>query len=295
MSACSDEPMRLTRRQFFRSLGATACVAGGGYGYARLIEPDWLDVSRVTVPMLAQGSAPVTVLHLSDFHADDEHALARVEQTVLRVLGERFDFTVITGDFITRRIFMEDRMRAVLALIAKRRPTFAVFGNHDGGRWAARRRGYDSTEPVGKLLESSGVRALKNENAGITIGRTSLTVVGTGDLWGKEVVADRAWDGAPSKEPIIALTHNPDTKGLLKTYPWDLLLAGHTHGGQFVVPVIEYAPFLPIVDAKYRAGLCDYEGRPVYVNRGIGSLHGLRFNCRPEAALIELVAKDAGG
>ena len=88
---------------------------------------------------------------------------------------------------------------------------------------------------------------------------------------------------------MIVLSHNPDSKELLKKYDWDLMCCGHTHGGQLVIPLIGFRPFLPVIDKSFPEGLLSWGKRHVHISRGIGNLHGLRFNCRPEISILNVV------
>jgi uncharacterized protein len=73
----------------------------------------------------------------------------------------------------------------------------------------------------------------------------------------------------------------------VKGLKWDLLLAGHTHGGQFYFPFIG-TPFAPVNDRKFVNGVFEYEKGKMYVSPGVGNLHGVRINCRPEISVLEL-------
>ena len=84
----------------------------------------------------------------------------------------------------------------------------------------------------------------------------------------------------------MVVAHNPDSKDYLKDYRWDLLLSGHTHGGQIVLPFVQN--FAAVRDKRFIAGLYRWEGRQIYITRGVGSLMGIRFNCRPESSILTL-------
>jgi predicted MPP superfamily phosphohydrolase len=86
----------------------------------------------------------------------------------------------------------------------------------------------------------------------------------------------------------ILLSHNPDTKEFLKFHPWDLLLCGHTHGGQVVLPGLG-APWTPVRDKRFIAGMYSWDNRWIHITRGVGNVHGLRFNCPPEVSLVTLL------
>ena len=87
--------------------------------------------------------------------------------------------------------------------------------------------------------------------------------------------------------PIIVLSHNPDSKDILGDYPWDMMLCGHTHGGQLYLPILG-TPFAPVKDHRYVHGLKAWNDRLIHTTSGIGNLFGMRFNCRPEVSLLTL-------
>ncbi len=117
----------------------------------------------------------------------------------------------------------------------------------------------------------------------------SIRFAGVGDLWSDDVDADLAFANVPADDPAILLAHNPDTKDLLADRPWDLMLSGHTHGGQVVLPILGER-FVPVRDKRFIAGLKQWNGRQVYVTRGVGNIDGVRVNCRPEVSVLDLVS-----
>jgi predicted MPP superfamily phosphohydrolase len=94
------------------------------------------------------------------------------------------------------------------------------------------------------------------------------------------------WQREPGV-PLILLSHNPDTKQRLLRYSWDLMLSGHTHGGQLSLPLVG-EPFAPIEDKAHVHGLYRWEDRWLHITAGVGALHSLRFNCRPEVSVLTL-------
>ncbi len=92
----------------------------------------------------------------------------------------------------------------------------------------------------------------------------------------------------PLPAPIrIVLSHNPDTKKFIARQQWDLLLCGHTHGGQIRIPLAG-APFAPVRDRRFIEGLHLWRGRWLHITRGVGNVRGVRINCRPEVSLLDL-------
>lgn len=277
---------RLTRRKFLAALGFT--VAGGAL-YVRAVEPHWLTVGRHTVRLNWPGAGPsLKILHLSDLHASRVVNLGFIGEAVRLGLELQPDLICLTGDFITRGYRTFEGFAAILTPLAGGAPAFACLGNHDGGVWASRRQGFSDTTRVRGMLAKAGITLLHNAATSIRIRDRNLTLVGLGDAWAGELQPLLAFDSPPAGDATIVLSHNPDSKEDLRDYPWDLLLCGHTHGGQVRLPFVG-APILPIRDRRFAEGLHRWEGRWIHVTRGVGNLHGIRFNCPPEVSLLTLV------
>lgn len=281
-------PRRLTRRRFLFSLAALPAAGLAGGSWARLIEPEWIELTRKEIP-LPGLSRPLRVAHLSDFHVSPQAGCGLTERAVEMTLAREPDLIALTGDYITWQITDRERYVAALKKLAAAAPVFACLGNHDGGRWAGRARGYADPAHVVSLFDESGIRFLFNERVTERAAGCELDLVGLGDLWSGDCRPQNVRDFRSKKRPTLVLSHNPDSKELLRPFAWDLLLCGHTHGGQLVIPFLGLRPFLPVRDKTFPEGLRRWEGRWVHITRGVGNLHGLRFNCRPEASLLDLV------
>jgi predicted MPP superfamily phosphohydrolase len=283
--------MKLTRRRFL--LAATGGAAAlSGVAYARKIEPHWLDVSSTALPLPAGtwSGAPLRVLHLSDLHLSRTVPLAFINEAITRGLAKKPDLICVTGDFITAgHAFDPVAYTPVLARLAAAAPTFATLGNHDGGPWTAGFGGVSSRQVVGEMLTRAGHTWLNNQTASITVRGRRVHLVGMGDWWCgdcRPALAFRNFS-PPFGEPVIALSHNPDSKDFLKKYPWHVMLCGHTHGGQCGLPFIGTA-LAPVRDKDFIAGSYRYADRWLYITRGVGNLHGIRLFCRPEVSLLSL-------
>src|SRR5262249_37650628 len=102
-----------------------------------------------------------------------------------------------------------------------------------------------------------------------------------------EIDASCAFAGVTESDNVILLSHNPDSKDALDSFPWELMLSGHTHGGQVVFPLLGPV-FAPVADKRYVEGLKPWQDRQLHVTRGIGSIRGIRFLCRPEVSMLLL-------
>ena len=282
---------RTTRRRLIharlrpRTTGATATSTAAQP--MRFWENGWIDLTRHEIPIGLQR--PLRVLHLSDLHASRVISLGYLQRVIELGLEHQPELICLTGDFITWKYRAYDSYAAVLARLSAAAPTFACLGNHDGGPWAAKGRlGYDSSHLVRQLLRQAGVTLLHNRGRTVRIADQALNLVGVGDPWSEECRPDLAFAGSrDGRAPTVVLSHNPDTKDALLAHDWSLMLSGHTHGGQVFLPGIG-ALLAPVRDKHCVRGLHFWNQRWVHITKGVGNLHGLRLNCRPEISLLTL-------
>jgi predicted MPP superfamily phosphohydrolase len=273
----------MTRRKFLYS------ALGSSLVYPCYLEPRWLDVTRQTVRLHRPGIAPFKILHLSDLHASLLVPQSMIHRAITAGLAERPDLICVTGDFVThRQDFHAAEYAATLRRLSAAAPTFAVMGNHDGGEWASHHMGNRDHRVVDRILEDAHIELLHNRSVGVEARGAALNIVGVGDLWSDEVDAGRAFRGVGGGRPTIVLAHNPDTKEELRRPEWDLMLSGHTHGGQVVIG-FDGSRYAPVEDKRYVAGLKPWGTRQIHVTRGVGNIAGVRFRCRPEASLLTVV------
>jgi len=125
-------------------------------------------------------------------------------------------------------------------------------------------------------------------------GGDRLAIAGVGDLWADRQDLAAALAGVPEGAARVLLCHNPDYADHMPPRPRvDLMLAGHTHGGQVKIPFAGRWR-LPIVNKLYAAGIVPGPHCPVYVSVGIGMVSlPLRFNCRPELPIVTLRRAEA--
>lgn len=280
--------LRLTRRQFFRGLGTVAGVGAVGALYARFGEPGWLDVSTVRVNVALAGTT-ARILHLSDLHASPSVSFEYIAEAISLGLEQKPDVIALTGDFITNHLPEPARYTALLRRLSEVAPTFACLGNHDGGPWTRLTGGLPTIDPTRTMLQAAGIACLHNEAHALTLRGRAFQFIGVGDLWSRLCLPEEAFGRTPARGAAcrVLLNHNPDAKDLLRPFDWDLMLCGHTHGGQMKLPLIG-TPFAPVVDKRFVEGLHRWENRWLHITRGVGNLHGLRFNCRPQISVVEV-------
>ena len=281
-----EQPM--SRRKFLK-LALVAGMSGAfGAGYARTVEPAWVDVEQVRVTMrrLAPAFHGYRVAQISDLHMGDWMDRARLAEVVALVNRQEADLIAITGDFVTglaRRVAAD----LVAGLRGLRAPdgVVAVLGNHD--HWA-------NTAVMQQVLRDSGIRELRNTVHTLERDGALFHIAGVDDVHVGRHRLDRVLARLPAAGAALLLAHEPDfADEAAATGRFDLQISGHSHGGQVSLPF--FGPFhLPELGRKYPRGRYQVGAMTLYTNRGIGmvKIH-LRFNCRPELTVFTLESQPA--
>jgi predicted MPP superfamily phosphohydrolase len=272
----------LSRRAFL-TLGGLAGMAGAVGAYSSLVERYAVQTNtyRIRVPNLPPVFTGFRIVHLTDIHHGALMSKAWIKLLVARANRIPRDITVCTGDFVHARNTPEevDGVWPILNGLHAPGGVYSVLGNHD--HWADTQRSRD-------YLRRSGQDATRKRIAIERFGGR-LWLAGAGDLWEDHFNLDYVLDGIPQKECRIVLAHNPDTADTGYASRVDLLLAGHTHGGQVSLPLVG-PPVLPVRNKTYSSGFKrSLRGEGVFISRGIGwAVYPVRFNCYPEIAVLEL-------
>jgi predicted MPP superfamily phosphohydrolase len=265
------------------ALGGGALIVGGGL-YAWQIEPHWVEVTRVTLPIhgLGRDFDGYRIAHISDLHTCSRVSTPYLRRCMDRINELNVDLIVVTGDLITGGL--GDQIATAAGLLSRLRSTdgmIVCLGNHDYHRWAPGEIRFDVADRVTAAIRHIGARVLRNQSEVISRGRSRLTIIGLDELLVGRCDAKAAFAGVSAETPIIILSHNPDSMGILRHWPGDVVLSGHTHGGQVCIPFV--GPLLlPVDNREYASGKVHVDGKTLYVNRGLGHLTKVRFNCRPE-------------
>jgi len=241
-----------------------------------------LEVRLVEVPIrrLPWPFHGYTIAYLSDLHAgsflrpEDLVAIAR------RVSALRPDLVALGGDLIN---YFEDEIEALVPAIAEleaRDGIVAVSGNHDYYAEDPRRL-FRRLSDLGAVVLLNDARAVRREGA-------SLWILGVEDGERGRFDLEAAMRPVENGDPRILLSHQPDALPLAAERGIDLVLSGHTHGGQFRLPF--FGALVHHTRNGYVQGLYRHGETVLYVGRGIGAaIVPLRLNCPPEVPLIRLV------
>lgn len=274
---------KITRRQFL-TRGAAAVFSAGllAGGYVWQGEPNWLDVTKMELPLknLPSAFSGTRLVHFSDVHLGFNKDAGDLERLVEHIKEAQPDIICFTGDIVDSKA--EDLTDAVASLAELKAPLgkYAIFGNHD----------YQNTELLARLLQSAGFRLLRNESVLIKQGGAVIAVTGLEDLLKGTPDPEAALKDVPDGIFTLLLMHEPDYADTAEGYPFHLQLSGHSHGGQIRLPFVG-APYTPYGSLKYISGLYHTEKKamPVYVNRGFGETYmPLRLLCRPELTILTL-------
>jgi uncharacterized protein len=268
-----------------------------------LVERDWYRLRRQRVEALEPGQPPLTVLHLSDLHltAADHRRMAFLE----RLAGEPVDLVVLTGDMLGG----PDALDPVLDVLGRFRPRLgavAVLGSND--YWAprfrnplgyflgpsSRRRRSSGRNPWRELIE--GLRA-----RGWTVLSNDRGRLDDIELAGMDDPHIRRDDPAVAVPPNgqvrlrLGVVHSPYRRALdaFAGNGYDLVLAGHTHGGQVRLPGVGALVTNCDLPREQVRGLSRWGSSWLHVSAGLGTSKyaPFRFACRPEASLLEVVPK----
>jgi predicted MPP superfamily phosphohydrolase len=269
-----------------------------GRGWARLhyairVEPTWLELNRHDVPIwnLPAAFAGLRIVQLSDFHCGKHVTPDYLNEAVELAAAQRPDVIVLTGDFIHKGYRYVHRAADVLGRLRAPHGVFAVLGNHDFSIRNALgiRRHRHLHRAVADALSARGIRVLRNESVRLTHGRDHLHLSGVEDLWSRRCDLDRAFTGLCPTVPRVVLAHNPRTVERLGDRRCDLMLSGHTHGGQINLPGVGRIT-LGRRGRRFAAGMYQYRDTCLYVNKGVGFGFRVRYGVRPEVAVFTLRA-----
>jgi hypothetical protein len=249
---------------------------------ALLVEPGWIKVTRPTarIPSLPRAWDGATIALLTDFHRGRLIGIDHIRRAVELANDARPDVMALLGDYVSRADAITAEYGKLLGTLRAPLGVFGVLGNHD--YWT-------NVGAVEAMLAGAGVRLLTNRHEILRRDGAPLCLAGVDDLWTGRPDLAAALAAADPSVPRILLCHNPDYAEEIPPTPRvDVMLCGHTHGGQVKIP-FGGRPRLPIEHAKYAAGWAAGPHCAVYTSVGLGMVGiPVRFNCRPELTVLSL-------
>jgi uncharacterized protein len=278
--------LRSARRRFSLAAGV---LAGAGAAWS-LFEAQWVERRHLEVPLsgLPDALDGFRLLHLSDLHLGSLSLAGRAFDRVLAwAEDDPPDVVAITGDLVTRRSGRA-KLEDLLSRLSARHGIYAVLGNHDVD---------DARDPFTRPTDVADLRAadtvlLRDDAHTLAVDGARVQLVGVDPAayrQGRSRPADRADADADLR---VLLCHFPDVVRALPAGVFDLVLAGHYHGGQICVPSPWGKVRLKDLRATYWEGVYPVHGATLHVSRGLGtSFVPFRLLARPEATVLTLRRK----
>jgi uncharacterized protein len=255
---------KISRRRFF--VAGLLLSPPAVYADAKWLEPTWLKTRRLR---LASGKPAHRFVHFTDLHHKGDRNYGKSVVNAINSLSP--DFVCFTGDIIEEGKYLAEALEILSGI---KSPMYGVPGNHD----------YWSHVPftgIAKCFDATGGAWLLDEQR--VTGDGKINVIGA--------TCRHPMQFSQLQNPAmknIFLMHYPASVKNLGGQKFDLVLAGHSHGGQVRLPFYG-ALMLPFGVDEFDLGLFNTPSGPLYVNPGIGWYPvPIRFNCRPEITLIEI-------
>ncbi len=264
-------------------------VALLAYGYG---ETYWLEVKEYTFssPDLPAEFDGTRIVLVADIHRGPFFSQGRVRSLVEQVNTLEPDMIVLGGDYVyistdyAASCFDElERLQAPLGC-------YAVLGNHDYGSYDD---GGTGPAPVIQAIDDAGVTLLRDEAVWVEKEGERIRVGGVDDYSVDDPLLDPVVDGTSKSDLVLLVSHNPDFAEGLPLGAVDLVLSGHTHGGQVTVFGL-WAPFVPSdFGGKYRTGMVTTEATTVIISNGVGTstIPPIRLFARPQIVVVTLRAE----
>lgn len=276
-----------------RKLAAAGLLRRRGLVTLRLAQPEETDFparrvrlnpqvthTELALPRLPPEYDGLRVVHLTDIHHSVLVGLQEVERVVEIVNRSRPDVVALTGDYVTFSPACIWPVARVLGRLRAPRGVFAVLGNHDFRAGAG---------AMTRALEAQGIRVLRNANCRLGGPGGNLWLVGVDDVRVGRDDLPAALRGVPAGDTKILLCHNPIILASAARAGVDLVVSGHTHGGQIRLPWggAAYQRGSTRLGRKSIQGRHSLRGTQMYVSRGIGTVWvPFRLACPPEIACL---------
>lgn len=246
-----------------------------------------VDIPLVNLPMKLDG---IRLIQISDLHAGSFHSSEPIEEAVRIINHLKADIVAITGDFVNYHYDEYPIISESLSKLQARYGVFGCLGNHDHFMKKS------SVGELRKLIAESGINLLDNYGVKVETTNGPIQIAGVDNTGYGQYFADfgKALDGLSNDMPKIMLCHDPTNwdKSIRNKLPVDLMLSGHTHGGQAGIDLVgNFITPAMFVYEQY-AGLYQDKNQYLYVNRGLGNSGiPIRVGVPPEITLITLRSK----
>lgn len=250
-----------------------------------LAEANTLIVEKIEISLarLPKKLENFRIVHLSDIHHSPFTGLEHITRAIEIANSLKPDMFILTGDYVSHETEYIAPAAEVLGKLESEFGTFACLGNHD--HWT-------DAEMVTRDFRAAGINVLINEGFRFEAQDASFWLCGVDDYMVGKTDLRAALRGSYPDEMKLLLAHNPVIVRQAARYGVDLILSGHTHGGQVKLRD-EEKRILP--RRKLKNGLHRRKDTQIYITRGIGTVVlPVRFGCPPEISLLELRNAESG-
>lgn len=276
-------PFRLGLTFSFSALCANTYLLGLVLSlYGVFIRRHWVVTHRIDVPVRDLPSAfeGFSIAHLSDLHVGTFATLDYAMRWVRRANGLNADIIAVTGDLVASGTAFNGDAAALLAELRAKEHVLVSMGNHDY---------FGSGEDLIGKIRDRGLRLLINEGFTLERGDAKLFIAGIDDTWTRRADIERTMAGRPDGTCSIVLAHEPNLGRALVKAGADLVLSGHTHGGQIAMPFLARWVSPAKLLHPFNLGLYRVGDSHVYVHPGLGTTGPpVRFGVAPAVTLLTL-------
>ena len=220
------------------------------------------------------------IVQISDLHCGPFASGRRVARWVDSANRLEPDLVAVTGDLIASGSTFIDVVARALGGLRARDGAFAAMGNHDY---------FGDGEAMVTALEAAGLTVLRNRGVELRRQTSAIYLAGVDDTWTRRHDLSRALEGRPAGMPAVLLAHDPVLFPEAAERGVDLVLSGHTHGGQVAVPLLARKLNLARLITRFTNGVYKSGTSTLYVNRGLGTTGPpVRLAVAPEIAVLTL-------
>jgi predicted MPP superfamily phosphohydrolase len=280
VDAARGAPVGLSPGFFMWTYATGLVVCGYGCTFRR-----WFFVMR-KVDVKVRGLDPrfdgFTIAQLSDLHIGALTPLWWGMRWARATNRASADLVVVTGDMVTSGVAFHEDIAELLGALRGREGVYAIMGNHDY---------FGEGEPLVSLLQERGVTVLRNQ--GVTLERegAKLFLAGIDDTWTKRANIVAALEDRPQGAPTVLLAHDPEGFKKAVEHKVDVVLSGHTHGGQIAMPFLGRFINASKLAHSFHIGVYTLGDSTLFVHPGLGTTGPpMRLGVAPAVALITLRA-----
>lgn len=287
--------------------------------WPRFLEPKLLTVKRLDIKLKGL-KRPLKISLFSDLHIDEETSEPFLQKLQKAALKFEPDLIVCLGDFLCEGNLYAPKLSSFLHSFPSHIPAYCVLGNHDyektvsvnsqgdycvsplrstfhkaferltknirlTGRFTPEVKEIPPHKELLKHLLASPFQLLDNKTSQVVVNGQKIQLTGLGEYLLDRSDPDKAFQGVDPQLPGLILAHNPDLIPRLLPYPGDLILCGHTHGGQINLPWF-WKRLTLMENPRFKSGFHQEGDKSIYITRGVGSTPPFRFNAPPELTCL---------